>query len=265
MQFCRALLHLLAAVWAVQAGAQTLVTGSVRGGGRLLRGAEVRFEPGNIVAHTDTTGTYVLVAPGGGVVRLFVRAVGFYAVGRNMLLVANDTVTSDFALDPVAQQLDSLSVEVTGPAVRGKMAAFEERRRMGVGRFFTRAMLAEREHSTVSDVLRMTPGLRLIRRPSVCGGGFSVGTGRGGVVQGESWMKCGPGRVPIEPACYFAIYLDGSRYWVPGSREPPDINQFQIHGIQAMEVYRGPAETPIQYQATNMNCGLVMLWTRDGS
>lgn len=63
----------------------------------------------------------------------------------------------------------------------------------------------------------------------------------------QQWMRCGPTRIPMEPACYFAIVLDGARFWVPGSGEPPDINQFTVQGIQAIEIYRGPAETPIQY------------------
>lgn len=248
------------------AASQTSVTGTVRGAGRPLSGAEVRLEPEGITALTDATGEYLLKARQGGVVHLSVRAVGFHPAGRRMLLVTGDTVASDFALDPAAQQLDSLSVEAPGASVRGKMAAFEERRRAGAGRFYPREVLAKREHATMADVLRMTPGLRLIRRPDLCGGGFAIGTGRGGVTGWQSWMKCGPGRVvSVEPACYYAIFLDGARYWVPGSSEPPDINQFQVRGVQAIEVYRGPAETPIQYQGTNTACGVVILWTRDGS
>lgn len=79
------------------------------------------------------------------------------------------------------------------------------------------------------------------------------------------WMRVRHYSDPDGASLYFAIVLDGARFWVPGSGEPPDINQFTVQGIQAIEIYRGPAETPIQYQATNSACGVLLLWTRDGS
>ncbi len=245
--------------------AQSIITGAVRSGGRPIRGAELRLEPAGIGATTDTLGRFSLSVRQSGVARLSVRAVGYYPASRNIFIVANDSMTADFVLDAVAQQLDSITVEGRGVAVTGRMAPFEERRRTGIGRFFTREMLAEREHATMADVLRMTTGLRLIARPPDCGGGFSVATGRGGAIQSQDWMRCGPMRKPMESACYFSIYLDGVRYWVPGMREPPDINQLRVNGIQGMEVYRGPAEMPVQYQGTGTPCGVVLLWTRDGS
>jgi len=258
---------LVAAVTAAaeQGAAQTLIQGSVRGSGRPLPGADVRLDPDGVSIRTDSSGAYRLTAAKGGVIRISVRAVGFFPAGRNVLVITNDTVTSDFTLDPVAQQLDSINVEAPGVTVRGKMSAFEERRRTGIGRFYSRDMLAVREHSTMADVLRMTPGLRLIRRPDACGGGFAVATGRGGVVRSERWMECNPNGPKVEPACYFTLYLDGVRYWAPGGRPPPDINSLQVHSMQGIEAYRGAAETPTQYQMTGTVCGVLLLWTRDGS
>ncbi|MHB1328142.1 MAG: carboxypeptidase regulatory-like domain-containing protein [Gemmatimonadales bacterium] len=245
--------------------AQSILAGSVRSGGRPVRGADVRLEPAGIHTTTDSLGRFLLGAKQAGVARLSVRAVGYYPASRNMLIVANDSTFVNFVLDAVAQQLDSITVEARAASGSGRMAPFEERRRAGLGRFFTREMLAEREHATMADVLRMTTGLRLIARPPDCGGGYSVATGRGGAIQAQEWMRCGPLRKPMESACYFSIYLDGARYWVPGMREPPDINQLRVNGIQGMEVYRGPAEMPVQYQGTGSPCGAVLLWTRDGS
>ncbi|MHB1330259.1 MAG: carboxypeptidase-like regulatory domain-containing protein, partial [Gemmatimonadales bacterium] len=231
----RRFLLLTAAVFATsaqQVAAQTVIKGSVRGNGRVLPAADVRLDPDGVSVRTDSSGTYRLTAAKGGVVRLSVRAVGFYPASRNILVVANDTVTNDFVLDPVAQQLDSISVEAAGVAVRGKMSAFEERRQSGIGRFYTREMLAKRDNSTTADVVRMTAALRLIRRPDSCGGGYAVATGRGGAVRWEDWMICSGS--PMVAACYFAIYLDGMRQWIPGQREPPDINKFQPHTLQGI-------------------------------
>ncbi len=33
--------------------------------------------------------------------------------------------------------------------------------------------------------------------------------------------------------------------------------------LEGIEIYRGPAETPIRYQITNSACGVALLWTRE--
>jgi hypothetical protein len=236
-----------------------VVIGTISGKGRPLAGVDVVIDD-DARARSAADGAYRVRTEKVGFVRILIRAVGFQPVVRKLLLVGGDTVRSDFVLDPVAQELDPVEVRVAGAVAAGRMAGFEERRVAGFGRFFTRETLAAREQSTLADVIRMTPGLQLVRRPDRCGGGFSVATGRGGVVQWQDWMACN--NVPMQPACYFAIYLDGARYWMPGSREPPDVNQFTVHGLEAIELYRGPAETPMQYQQTGAACGVLLLWSR---
>ena len=65
------------------------------------------------------------------------------------------------------------------------------------------------------------------------------------------------------PGCYLALYLDGTHYWMPGSTDPPDIDQLTVQGLEGIEIYRGPAETPIRFQITNSACGVALLWTRE--
>jgi hypothetical protein len=146
------------------------------------------------------------------------------------------------------------------------MLAFEERRKTGLGRFITREMLAQREHSVLTDVLRMTPGLSFVRRPDKCGGGFALASGRGGAVDPQAWMACEiDPRIRFPFACYLAIYMDGVRVWVPGQKEPPKIDDIaSIVALEAIEIYRGPSETPIAYQNTGSACGVILLWTRTG-
>jgi Carboxypeptidase regulatory-like domain/TonB-dependent Receptor Plug Domain len=241
--------------------AQTLVTGRVTGGSRPLAHAEVTIEPGQGGTMTDSGGRYRLTVAVAGIVRISARAVGYFPDSRRIILAGNDTLRVDFALDPTAQQLDSVTVNAPAVPVRGKMAAFEERRAAGIGRFFTREMLAQQEHSSMDNVLRMVAGLQLVRRPADCGGGYALATNRGGFVNWQPWMQCAG--LPMVAACYLAIYLDGARYWAPAASEPPpDVSQFTIQGLEGIEVYRGPAETPIQYQMTGSACGVAILWTR---
>jgi hypothetical protein len=240
--------------------AQTMLSGRVVSGGRPVARAEIRLEAQQLKAETSDSGVWRLFVPNRGLVELSVRAIGFQPAARRLVLAGNDTINVEFSLDPTAQRLDSVSVEAPAAEVLGKMQGFEQRRRMGFGRFFTREMLAERENSIVSNVLRSGTGLRMMRRPETCGGGWAAASGRGGSLVREA---CGPTK--FDPACYMAIYLDGVRLWAPGFSSgdpPPDIDRYKVSDFEGIEVYRSVAEAPIQYQAPRSDCGVLVLWTR---
>jgi hypothetical protein len=180
-------------------------------------------------------------------------------------LGSGDTLKVDFTLGPVPQELAPVVVTESDPLPTGIMRGFEERRRAGFGRFITRDMLAERDHDTVAGMLRGIAGMRMVRRPSECGGGFSAATGRGiAAVElspaAGSVVTCSGKTMPA--ACYMSIYVDGVRIWAPGSRDPPDFDQMRNNQYQGVEIYRGPSELPIQYQGTGAACGAILLWSR---
>jgi hypothetical protein len=63
--------------------------------------------------------------------------------------------------------------------------------------------------------------------------------------------------------CFMTVYLDGALYYSTDMPGPPlDISTFNLLSLQAVEVYRSPAEMPVEYNATNSGCGVVLLWTR---
>jgi hypothetical protein len=70
--------------------------------------------------------------------------------------------------------------------------------------------------------------------------------------------------------CPMQIYMDGIKIFEPRSAgggaaaaiQPPDINQFVVAQLEAIEVYRGPAETPPEFAGTGSRCGTVVLWSR---
>jgi hypothetical protein len=87
----------------------------------------------------------------------------------------------------------------------------------------------------------------------------------------EERRKAGFGRFLTRPdlanlplACYVAVYLDGVRLWAPGQTNPPNLDTFSIVSLEAVDVYRGPSEAPIQFQTTGSACGALLLWTRTG-
>jgi hypothetical protein len=42
------------------------------------------------------------------------------------------------------------------------------------------------------------------------------------------------------------------------------MHEYQLREFQAIEVYRGPSELPIEYQATGNACGAILFWSRTG-
>ena len=247
--------------------AQTLVTGTVTGdSARPLARAIVEIRAAGRSDTTGASGVYAIRVDRPGNYLLEVRALGFSPASHTLRLGSGDTLRVDFVLTQVAQELAPVVVTESEPPPRGIMRGFEERRQAGFGRFITRDMLAERDHDTVAGILRGIGGMRMVRRPADCGGGFSAATGRG-ITSVEfskatgALVTCGPGR-PMPAGCYMSVYLDGARIWAPGSVDPPDFEQMRNRQYEGIEVYRGPSELPIQYQGTGGSCGAILLWSR---
>jgi hypothetical protein len=248
--------------------AQTLVTGVVTGdSARPLAGAIVEIASVGRRATANARGAYTLVIDHAGAYSIEARAMGFSSSVRAVRLGSGDTLRLDFALSPVPQELAPVVVTVEEALPTERMRGFEERRRLGFGRFITRDMLDQREHDTVSGILRGMAGVRMVRRPTACGDGYSAATGRGiasvGLSQATASATCGGG-TPLPAACYMVIYVDGVRLWAPGTPDPPDFEHMRNNNYEGVEVYRGPSELPIQYQGTGAACGAILLWTRVG-
>lgn len=47
-----------------------------------------------------------------------------------------------------------------------------------------------------------------------------------------------------------------------GDGPVPDIDDFLTDRVEAVEIYRGPSETPAELNATGGLCGAVVIWTR---
>lgn len=132
------------------------------------------------------------------------------------------------------------------PFVSGKLEEFERRRARG---------LAAIEPASLERVIRTAAGVRLV----YAGKRHMAMTMRQGHGGGQDdRMVCLPNIF-----CPLAVYVDGALLWSPGMTElPPDIMPIMARELEAVEVYRGPSETPVEYQGTGSGCGVMMLWTR---
>lgn len=244
---------------------QAVLTGTVRqdSGGRPLPGVEVISEGTGVQAVTDRSGRYLLTdLPYGPQLVLF-RLVGFRPIRQGVILLKGDTVRLDVVMaGEAAQELPPVEV-VTPPEPRpmGLREGFEERRRMGFGKFIDLETLKANEHRRLSDLLRGIQGLRLVwYKPCAVPGGATCDPP-------ELWAS----GTRMGRTCWMSVYLDGLPMFVSNSRDqfrffgrrPPDFSrEFQIHELAGVEVYRSAAELPGEFGGATSDCGVVVLWSR---
>ena len=145
-------------------------------------------------------------------------------------------------------------VTATAPAVVSeRMRGFEQRRtqHIGSGRFLTRADLEASSRSTLANVLRRFPGARIAR---------------GGAASEEyltTGQSPGPHALSRPPApCYAQVFVNGVQVYATGRGDPPNLREYDVNDIEAIEYYAQPSSTPPQFRTMNADCGTLVLWTR---
>ena len=153
------------------------------------------------------------------------------------------------ALRPTATALEAITVEGAAPVPR-YLRRFEERRATGFGHFVTREEFEQWNPTETTDVLRRTPGLTVVPNGNY---------GRGRPPDTRRFV-IRSGRAATRGECPLLLFLDGMRI---GNTVSNDIDMFiSIEQIVAIEVYRGPAEIPAEFNTTGSACGVIVFWTR---
>lgn len=233
-----------------------VITGTVRADSsqRPIPSVEVLIEGKNRQTTTDDQGRYSLSSPTGNQVVLF-RLVGYQPVRMRAVVGKRDTVQLDATLVKIsAQVLAEVEVKEKPLPVPGSvMAAFEERRRIGFGKYLDSTDMRKAENRRMPDVLRGL-GVRMITVQA--GGGPEYRAVSSGISLNEG-----------EP-CFVSVFLDGIPIYKAGSRSmrPPDFSRdFQVRSMMAIEYYRSSATVPIDFgTGRDTDCGVLVLWTRKG-
>jgi len=247
-------------VVASELAAQSLVMGTVRDDstGRVIVGADVLIAALSRKTITSDAGRFAFTGLPEGVQLITVRAVGYSSLGRMIRLGDGDTVRADFALEAMVVQLEPILVEATGPrAPRGVgREAFEERRRLGFGRFIDSTELRRLEFLHLPDVLRRHTSIYI----------ENIGSfGGGKALSGRSRNQSG------RYDCYMQVYLDGVQIFRGGRAgadvalrgDAPNLKELiGVSGVEGIEVYHSAAETPAEFGGATAACGTIVLWTR---
>jgi hypothetical protein len=218
-----------------------VLVGTVHGtNGKPLPAAQVMLLGTRLITRTNEDGKFRLTGLPAGTQSVEVREIGYgprrFAVD---LLPAKETRLAA-VLDERATVLKA--IEVT--ARKGSnLPGFESRRKMGMGTYLTETDIKERQPIAFTDIFRGLPGVQVMWD----GSEYLIQMSRAS----NTGMQC-----PVQ------WYIDGAPFMASGSDMDAVLQPDQIVGI---EVYKGPSETPPQFQgADGGNCGTIVVWTKRG-
>ncbi|MEO8337635.1 MAG: carboxypeptidase regulatory-like domain-containing protein, partial [bacterium] len=178
-------------------------------------------------ARTDSLGRFRLSGLPAGSQLVEARHVGSFIARRAVELRSGRIVDVQLSLERIIS-LDSIRIV----AQRIKYKEFEQRKRTGVGKYFTEDQIAQRHAFETSSLFLMVPGFR------VAGSGFDAKI--------VSTRGAGFGRT-----CTPNVVIDNVPY--------QDINLLRPREIGAMEVYNDAAGGP---PGANRGCGVIVIWTK---
>ncbi|MCH7717766.1 MAG: carboxypeptidase regulatory-like domain-containing protein [Gemmatimonadetes bacterium] len=209
------------------------------------------------MSRSDDSGKFILTAPAPGPYYVAARRIGYTPdITGPFQLRTGHAVDIEFPIAPSAFGLEPITV--TGkPAVPFlSTVGFYDRQRAGFGVFLDREAIEKRAGaSELGHLLQAIPGVRVDANGLIRLRGIGAG--------------------PDGTPCHLSpplVFVDGFRI------EPVEMGQgsglitpnswtraiHPIH-IEAIEVYRTPAEIPAQYNTGGeAACGVILIWTRRG-
>jgi hypothetical protein len=230
-------------------GQRGVVAGRVREGaqGSAVAGARIILDgPELYQTESDASGRFRLPEIAPGEYRVRVEHLAYRNVERGLDVPAGAAeVTADITLLRDAIALEPIVATVEARSPRLQRAGFYDRQRTGFGNFITREDIERRNPAAVTHLFNAIPRAQVI-------GEQVAFRGSGDVFRALLIEEEGP--------CFPELYVDGA-WW--GSDY--SLNYFNPDEVEAIEVYSGPAQVPIQYNTADSGCGVILIWLRDGS
>jgi hypothetical protein len=213
---------------------------------------------------TDADGEFRIDDLSPQLVTIRLRQIGYPVVERSLNLFAGRVAQVEYVLRKPPPRLEEVRVTAARAAARTAsnlmMAGFEERKRLGIGKYYGKEELARHSQRRVTDVLRDASGVRF------------VGGSGGEQFLASNRTAVGIGNARDQSACYLQVVIDGMLVWSPetssqrsNSFDPPDMAHFvTVSDLVGIEVYSGLAGVPAMYRRQGNSCGVILFWTRRG-
>lgn len=191
---------------------------------------------GRFVAFSRGDGGFEVDAVEAGINLIQVRRIGYRPASIEIQVPpTSDEISVPISMGVIPVRLSEIVVSAERTVfVSPLLREFYQRRKQGMGYYFTRWEIEKQNPLEVTDLLRAVPGVRIVPL-----GQFykTIRVGRGTCFEARP-----------------AVFLDGMPIFV----EDIDllVDPRDLHGV---EVYRGIAGAPVQY--SNSRCGVILLWT----
>ncbi|HEX6309268.1 MAG TPA: carboxypeptidase regulatory-like domain-containing protein [Longimicrobiales bacterium] len=200
-------------------------------------------------AMTDQRGFFRIEAPVPGRFLLSASALGYRPLEGEALEIARGRLAVlEISLASEAVQLDPLVVMAESRAFHLEVEGFYRRQLESGGFFVTPELMAQRRPRLVSDLLFGVAGAH-IAEPTTGIRGRAV------------WFT----KENCWPMVYVDRFLVSAGGLLEAGGEPAVVDELvPAADIQAVEVYRSPAEVPSEFNGPNAGCGVVVIWTRRG-
>ena len=233
---------------------RVLATGSVHGtvrdrSGRAVRDAIVALLDESRTVRTNATGEFRFDSVPAGTRTLEARKIGAPPTLMTIDLHAHEERDATLTIDRSAQALTAVTIVGTRTTPLIERAGFTQRRRMGLGAFFTAEDIARLGSFDLSDVLGRMSGLQLSR----IGGDFMP------TMRRANGTIC----IPTFFVDGFAFPVDGARAGKDTMAPFTDLSSLLLpHMVRGIEVYANLGSIPLEYDRTaTTGCGSVLIWT----
>ena len=204
--------------------------------GTAIVGATVVIVGWSLEAGSDSAGRFTYAGLHPGSYMLQARAVGYTVANWVVRVSEAEEQHRTFPMEPIVVELNPVIVEGQPGFAEERRLGFERRRRSGLGYFITEDELHRSRATSISELLRVVPGVRATCNPAGCVLRMS-----------RSPRNCSP------------------EYFVDGFPATASTNaNLPTMGIIGIEVYRSLSETPQQFIRSDQTCGAIVIWTRSG-
>jgi hypothetical protein len=206
-------------------------------------------------ARTAADGSFQLQLRAAASVRIQAQRAGYRTTLTDALPVApREAVEVEVRLSAAAVAIEPLRVtaRVEPPRRRNlELNGFYDRERVGIGKYVRREEIELRPSQNLAQVLARVQGTAIQYQ----GAKQYVYFPRNGRPTLRQSFRGAPNN-----ACLPRLFVDGARVTYDANN---DINSVVNPGqVEAIEVFRGPSEIPVQYNDSNSMCGVILIWTR---
>ncbi|MEO7457337.1 MAG: TonB-dependent receptor [Gemmatimonadaceae bacterium] len=224
-----------------------------------IPGVTVAVAGTHIRVATGTNGRFLIHGIPPGTIQLAILKLGYRSITSVVDLGESDTLRLAFTMENGRRQLEGVTVTERGRSTR--LAEFDARREKGVGQFVTAEEIEKRNTPFPTELMRTVKGILIKAYPDFAGSlQYFAMNPRSGTRDAYFNAKKGVADQMVI-GCPMEVYVDGLQMATPFNLD----NLPAPSSIAGIEMYSGPATTPARYGGTDRRCGVILVWTKDGS